>query len=323
MDQYWRIINICQKEVGIRNGGPELIKSLFHKQNSLVRSLTLSYPSSIIDTLLKENRVTITSGDNADHSILCFPNELLLNIIEQIPELLSVVCFALTCKRILSLSRDPIVHSKRQGACSWAGGRVICVSEYTSPDDLPKGLLHPIEDLMNQLTTSMNGFHGQSYGGMQCHTDRYADKDEHLRAMLARCHGPDRARVLELYDLRRYPRRNDWVVCNITEGVYVRAAVVARIAGRPDDPAPFLPNCMPDLGFVILYRICWSSRGIGPTGKLLNGYKGDIARGSWAGHRFAITTLWWMPNLKTLQGTPWADISEEVASDLHSIFSTM
>ncbi len=69
------------------------------------------------------------------------------------------------------------------------------------------------------------------------------------------------------------------------------------------------------MGHVILYQICSS---VVPVERDFLQYKGNIARGKWAGHRFVITTLDRMP---AAEGEIWEDISAKVAEDFQTIWS--
>ncbi|TFK87084.1 hypothetical protein K466DRAFT_549288 [Polyporus arcularius HHB13444] len=327
MGQYWEFLNISLGQAGRRNGGAKWLEFFFCEQPFLVRSLTVPYPSDKVDRWL-EGFTAITPRDK-DQGLLRVPNEVLIKIVELVPSIRDRVCLALTCKRLLSVSRDQIEELKKQLAAPWAGGRLICIGDYTDADDLPEGLL--TEEKKRKLKWDPDS-HG--WGGMghllKKHTPLFLGTaclyrdiwgvsiglDKKLQDFLEPFSKPDHERFLELYDVH-YPARDDWVVCNLSLGKYVRAKAVAGLSGKPDAPAPFLPKCSPDLGHAIMYKICWSSDAY--VGSDFYGYKENIARGKWAGHRFVITTMERMPDAP--KGKEWEDISKQVAKDLKCIWS--
>ncbi|KAI0717199.1 hypothetical protein C8T65DRAFT_641688 [Cerioporus squamosus] len=318
----WNFLNITLREVGRTTGGEKWLEFFYNPQYFLVRSLTLPYPSDKVDAWLEG--FTATAPRINDQGLLRFPNELLMNIIELVPDVRDKVCLALTCRRLLSLSHDGIEELKKQLAAPWAGGRIICLCEYTNVNDLPKSLLTQEEKSELKSDRKLS-----RYGGLRSLLDKHTplfvgtyrlnlSRDKNLQNFLAPFSKPDRERFCELYGLH-YPARDDWVVCNLTLGKYVRAKPIAELSKKPDACAPFLPRCSPDLGHVIMYRIYWSSDGFLGAGCDFYRYKGNIARGSWAGHKFAITTMERMPDAP--EGIKWEDISEQVAKDLEYIWS--
>ncbi|KAI0758868.1 hypothetical protein C8Q74DRAFT_1372777 [Fomes fomentarius] len=275
-------INVSLKETGV-GAGSKWIEFFFNKQQFLVRSLTIPFPSVKTDKWLE---LSTRFAPHNNEGILRFPNELLLNIVELCPGVLDKVCFAATCKRILSLSCDHIEACKKKLATPWVDGRLICIGEDIDFRYLPRNVLTKEE--RKALKESFK-------------------KDPDSRSESRADPRPARPAL---------PPRDDWVVCNLTTKQYVCAKAIAEIAGEPNDVGPFLPRCHPDLGHVILYQICWS---VVPVERDFLWYRGNIARGKWAGHRFVITTLDRMPAVA--EGEIWEDISAKVAEDLEIIWS--
>ena len=264
---------------------------------------------------------TATLPLSRDAGLLRLPNELLIEIIKLCPDILDKICLALTCKRMLSLACEHIEAVKKARATPWVRGRLICVGDYVDYRSLPKDLLTKSEK--KKLEERFKTRKGDSYGngglghmlGMTTplfQGNAGLARNTTLQSLLARCSEPDRERILELHELH-YPKRNDWVLCNLTRREYVRATAIAKAAKHPNDRAPFLPRCKPDLGHVILYQISLSTQGLGP------GYEeSDRGRGRWIGHRFVITTMDRMPAAP--EGKTWTDISQKVAEDLKYIW---
>ncbi|KAI0770310.1 hypothetical protein C8Q74DRAFT_1448932 [Fomes fomentarius] len=293
-------VNVSLKEKGL-GAGSKWIEFFFTKQQFLVRSLTIPFPSAKTDKWLERSK---TFAPHNNVGILRFPNELLRIIVELCPGVLDKVCFAATCKRILSLSCDHIEEYKKKAATPWVDGRLICIGEDVNFGYLPRNVLTKEE--RQELKESFNeglGRHGE-YGGLR-------DMIKNKQTLLAR-----RSRKDPRPARPALPPRDDWVVCNLTTKQYVRAKAIAEIAGEPNDVGPFLPRCDPDLGHVILYQICWSTL---PIERDFLWYRGDITQGKWAGHRFVITTLDRMPAVA--EGEIWEDISAKVAQDLKTIWS--
>ena len=64
---------------------------------------------------------TVSAPSVTDKGFLCCPNDIFLKIIELVPSIRDKVCLALTCKRLVSLSRDLIEELKKQLAAPWVG----------------------------------------------------------------------------------------------------------------------------------------------------------------------------------------------------------
>ena len=226
-------------------------------------------------------------------------------------EILRKICLALTCKRMLSISLDDIEDAKSKLASPWVNTRIICVGDYA--DDLPPNVLTTSQQ--TKLSKS-NDYGSYSYGGLEfmlrkrvtLYTGHIDDKL--LGQFVARFPKQDRDRFEELYGLH-YPPRDDWVVCNLTRGLYVRASSVAALSKQPAITSPFMPQCEKDLGHALLSQICWTSD---PSGCVAS------PNGAWAGNRFCITTLDRMPAAP--DGKEWNDVSAKMCKAIRSIWSS-
>ncbi|RPD63773.1 hypothetical protein L227DRAFT_361468 [Lentinus tigrinus ALCF2SS1-6] len=161
MGQYWDFLSVTLQRAGLRNGGAKWIEFFFCEQPFLVGSLTVPYPSDKVDTWLEG--FTGTAPSAHDEGVLRFPNEILLNIVELVPNIRDRVCLALTCKRLLSLSRDSVEELKKRLAAPWVGGRLICIGDYTDASDLPEGFFTKAEKRRLRWDPKDNMYGGLSY----------------------------------------------------------------------------------------------------------------------------------------------------------------
>lgn len=105
------------------------------------------------------------------------------------------------------------------------------------------------------------------------------------------------------------PKGPDWILRNLSKLQYVRAHTLPAI--------PFKHMRTPDLGAVLLSRICWSTRlsvGYYPT------WPGTrkIYQGIWAGDRFDLVLK---NNFERNEGE-WMDVSEEVSKEIYAIWAS-
>ena len=256
--------------------------------------------------------------------MLSLPNELLLQITTYEPfrSLELTVAFAITCQRLFELTRDSVEHARDCCAAPWAFCRVVCLGDYAEYEDVPKTLytaaeLAVIEEKCkngnkDEVDTTYGGIHMLGIDSCELRLGAYEYQNPRLwrdetNEWLARFTKADRKRFDALMAIT-YPDRADWVLANLSKKEYVRASEIAKLARRPDDPQPFLPNCFPDLGHALLTRIAWSSDNSLSMGS--NEVTENLHRGKWVGDKMCIVTL------DRLMAAEYADISTTVVRDL-------
>ena len=107
-----------------------------------------------------------------------------------------------------------------------------------------------------------------------------------------------------------YPEDVPWILRNLTTREYVRSDAIALKPEYIHGPEiKFL-----GFGEVVLSRICWSS-----DSSISMAYNGNIHRGVWAGHCFDITTR---ARHEQDVKEEWKDVSEEISSEIASIWES-
>ena len=262
--------------------------------------------------------------------LLSLPNELLLKIIgdEGFTSLEALVALGITCRRLYELTHELIGRCRDRSAAPWAFGRVVCLGDYADYEDVPKTLYTASERAMieenrrnageDEVDMSYGGIYqlkikrGSIWLGVHTYDDPEAWPEETYE-WLARFTKADRKRYDAILGVT-YPDRKDWVLANFSKKEYVRASEIAKLAKRPNDPQPFLPNCVPDLGQALLTRIAWSSDD--SLSMATDEVTENIHRGKWVGDEICITPLEWLDQ-STEQ---WMDISPSVVRDLIHCF---
>ncbi|KFZ10050.1 hypothetical protein V501_05354 [Pseudogymnoascus sp. VKM F-4519 (FW-2642)] len=122
-----------------------------------------------------------------------------------------------------------------------------------------------------------------------------------------------RAELLWIYTERPdfTPRQESWILRNLTRKEFVTAEGIALEKDFIDGPFIF------GIGFgdVVVARTLWSSKG---TSHL--GYRDQIGRGIWAGHRFDIITR--SQHDEATKGEEWKDVSAEVRLEIAGIWES-
>ncbi|TBU33356.1 hypothetical protein BD311DRAFT_848308 [Dichomitus squalens] len=323
MGQYWDFYNVDKREIGERNGLAKLGEFFFSKQGFLVRSITLPHSRHATPTVANVAQST---------GLFSLPNELLLKITGSFTSLQTLAAFAVTCRRVFDLARYTVEDARDGCAAPWACCRVVCLGDYASYEDVPKSLYTAQEraEIEGKRDSAGTDKADMSYGGIHqlkvephnlwrgAHAfydpKRWPDE---INEWYARFTKADRKRFDALMAVTYPTDRKDWVLCNLSKKEYVRASEIAKLAKRPNDAQPFLPNCLPDLGQALLTRIAWSEDDSISMAK--NEVTAKLHRGAWVGDNICITTL-----ERILSGSEedeeWMDISTSVIRDLIYIY---
>jgi len=271
--------------------------------------------------------------------LLRLPKEL-LDVVFQELDIVQVFVLGLQTRYLWNVAWTHIQAYRASSCGSWAGKGIICVGDYLEPADYPPDLLTKIEkeelqkgfdnselrdddtsdeDSTDFVSSPTNLYHlaAARYQQVREWPDSLARELLAEATLLGEWHRlPTSRRTLIRDDLTRYqmsdlyPEDQPWILRNLTTHEYVRSEAIAikpeYIHGPNIDVLGF--------GEVVWSRICWSTATDRSTE-----YTDNIHRGSWAGHRFDITTLD-RHRQATLDRTEWKDVSEEVANEVEKIW---
>ncbi|KAI0719357.1 hypothetical protein C8T65DRAFT_569356 [Cerioporus squamosus] len=311
MGQYWEFFNLSKRQRMDTNGGPKW-GFLQYKQGFLVRSITLPYPSPKLGRHLK--RLSSTPPAINNRGLLSLPDDVLIVILE-LPDITfeDLGALAVTCRRLLELSRKMLEDCRNFSSASWLGCRVVCMGDLALYEDLPASFLNPEE--RDTIEAKIEKDEHACYGGLElldytgAHMYRGAFTFNY--SYLQRFGSNTVREAFEaVMGVAFPPERTDWILCNNMKKEYVRASAIAKLSGKPNDVQPFLPRCRLDLGHALLTRICWSNEELVNTPP-----KMKMHRGAWAGDRFCITTMERVENPQE-----WKDVSSQVVKDLVQIY---
>ena len=173
---------------------------------------------------------------------------------------------------------------------SWAGDRIICAGDYSSPGDLPDGLFTEDEMTAHKLDDRVLYFIASNW---------------------SKC--PSQVPEPESLPLTNKSSGAKRVLRNLTKNQYIKeeaikVAALESTEGRYDGAEPV------GFGQVVLSRICWSTDYYG----LHRTYSGNIHKGSWAGNRFDIATV----DMVEFEGSQWVDVSDEVSAEMNGIWQS-
>lgn len=195
---------------------------------------------------------------------------------------------------------------------TWAGQKIICVSDKSDPHDFPPNVLSATEaeevKELNQvydLNTFSIRHNYKKIGGpplsqrlqrwfLDYEASHYMGSANRAEIMMGL-----KPEVLEFY-----PRNQAWILRNLTTREYVRGEVIALKDEFIHGPQ------IEVFGFaeVLISRICWSTE----PEKI--GGRDNITRGKWAGHRFDITPLAWLNEKHGREG--WKDVSNDILREI-------
>ncbi|KAI0719372.1 hypothetical protein C8T65DRAFT_725430 [Cerioporus squamosus] len=317
MGQYWKLFNVSKCQTKTPNGGPKW--PFFEcKQEFLVRSITVPFPSPELERHLE--RLSSTRPANNNKGFLSLPDELLLDILD-LPEIQwdELVVLAVTCRRLFDLSRKMIDYYRTLISAPWARCRIVCIGDSYKYAGLPATLLTADERMVIDAKIKQGEY--ADYGGLEllnCHdADLYRGAFTFSNSWRRKFGSSvDQKAFKFIAGVTFSPERTDWALCNLTKKEYVRASAVAELAGKPNDPQPFLPRCRLDLGHALLTRICWSNEALPNTPP-----KMKIHNGPWVGDRFCITTMGrWAEPKEGEEPWEWKVVSSQVVRELLQVY---
>ncbi|KAI0334945.1 hypothetical protein GY45DRAFT_966156 [Cubamyces sp. BRFM 1775] len=348
MGQFWTLKNIDRQD---RFGGAKLGEWLFQSSHSdLLKELMVpvQFP--------KDYDEWLQAGERAIQRAPLFklPNEIFGVVFEDLQfEDLSLLCFAITCKDLLALAKQPILQAMNRAIPTWAFCRLICLGDNAEDiSDLPSGMLteEELARIENALVARGLGDVGSDETLPEAEYESVADLlvlvGEPPRLKLRKKeldHGYRRLSSKSVLDAdfrfmeheilqplmrgRSAPSRPSPKQC-LWDASTLKAFVLHRTKPAPEvlcnvskrefvrrDALPKVPTFREvTLAHALIVQVLWSPD---PSCgfRVADEYDERISRGPWAGDRFCVTTMATMPELAPgMEG--WRDVSEEVAGFL-------
>ncbi|OSC97974.1 hypothetical protein PYCCODRAFT_1480983 [Trametes coccinea BRFM310] len=305
MGQYWYLLNLDRRERAYGAKLGEWYPSEDYRW--LEQRLKIPRLSPNIDRWIAQGKRAVQRG-----SLLKLPNEMIDEIFTElrVEDPVSMVCFAVACKELLSLGK-PHAYKLMKAECrSWINHRLICVGDYGS--NLPQGLLTAEEEAAIEGMREDDEYPPTLYSLAAATFDSHLDAfDDAFR--FAWFESPQYDIMCHESIRRQTPtQKNDWrmitsllspaydqgpaVLCNMSKGECVRQDALNLPAGI-------------SLGHVLVSQICCSDD---PSCSMVVGedFEKNFERGRWVGDRFCIATVSTMPKLTG--GAEWKDVTCEV-----------
>ncbi|KAI0047402.1 hypothetical protein FA95DRAFT_1226092 [Auriscalpium vulgare] len=292
-----------------------------------------TYPSAACsevrhrDCLQFRNILIITCrADSSKSSLgaLALPVEIILMIFHELKNVEDALFLSIAHPTLEAIGATHLHALRLAEHAPWIGGRLVCVGDYADLDDLPAGMLSPIE--REELETVLCRANHSSDDADEADTSNhpptlynFAQKTytnvAHLTegpplsmALLSMCN-LDMARCYGMYDAAF--DADEWVLCNLSKQEYVLSRTIKDFIGE-ETKGPF---CRGRIGFgtAILTRICWSS-----DSSTAMPYKLGLHRGEWAGDRFRVTTV---DKFEETENTAeWTDVGAQVVAAIEEIW---
>lgn len=237
-------------------------------------------------------------------------NELLLAIFENVTSLQDAICLALAHAHLGAVAGTRLCQLLTAELSPWIGQRLLCFGDYS--DDPPEDLDAEVKKKLAQTGDSC--FWSYCYGRFRTRTLPFAGRVpevvERVEAMFTfktiMLSPKDSTTLGRFLENLRAIEDNDTidlatlVLCNLTDGTYVRGSVVQKRF-----------NGELSLGVLLLSHICWSDDGVCDMSS-----RHSVYEGRWAGHRFEITTTEGIrPEVE------WKDVSEVYVSHLEELLN--
>ncbi|KAH9892846.1 hypothetical protein C8Q73DRAFT_699660 [Cubamyces lactineus] len=352
MGQYWTLRNIDRRD---SFEGGKLGEWLFEASHTdLLKELMIPVQ------LPKEYDEWLQEGEHAIQRAPLFklPNEILGVVFEELEfEDFSMLCFAITCKDLLVLAKQPILQAINRAIPTWAHCRLICLGDYADDvQDLPPGML--IED---ELATMKDALAAQGYsdGSDEPRSETEYEPVVNALALVGKPPRPKLRKkdldrdcyhrltsksVLEadfrfmehnillpiIHTRRALPHSSpkqclwdaDTLGAFVLDGTKPAPEVLCNVSKREFVRRDALLKISKfrevTLAHALIVQVLWSPD---PSCnfRVAEEYHERISRGPWAGDRFCVTTLATMPEFAPDLGE-WRDVSEEVVNFLDHLY---
>ncbi|KAI0334947.1 hypothetical protein GY45DRAFT_1317390 [Cubamyces sp. BRFM 1775] len=340
MGQFWTLKNIDRRE---RFEGGKLGEWLFESDHYdlLEKLMTPVQLPRDYDKWLNEGKRVAQRG-----LLFRLPDEILVMIFNELDaEDMSLFCFAISCKDLLTLAKQPILKAMNRVIPTWANCRLVCLGEYADVDDIPADWL-TAEELMRieaafAAQSARNADGSNPMNKRELEFEDQSPMEGLLNLIGEPCKPEPRDALLSMEDQifdsimqegssPQSRRKQYWremrmlrafvdhptrpapeVLCNVSKGEYVRHAAL------PDVSSYHFPDRV-SLAHALIVQVCWSPDPSCNFALPEEGYD-RVSRGPWAGDRFCVTAENTMPGLAPGIGE-WRDVSDDVAKFLCLFF---
>ncbi|KAH9836825.1 uncharacterized protein C8Q71DRAFT_907667 [Rhodofomes roseus] len=239
------------------------------------------------------------SKDPRDLGALNLPFDVLDQIFSEAgrKDTRSAVFLALTNSLLREIGQKHIYQRLLTYICPWYLERVVCVGEYTDPDELPPGI-------KERERAQFSGRVHDKYWGEEP-VPKLLDLSPAERREMNALVRPD-------YSWDGRPE-TEWVLCSWTAGEYVRASAVAKLTGSQCN-GPWTHRDL-SLGHVLLTQVCWST-----DADIIGTKTETINRGRWAAHYVAIITVDRLKTDETYRVKTFVDVTDEIVDEVLEIW---
>ncbi|KAI0338813.1 hypothetical protein BDW22DRAFT_677627 [Trametopsis cervina] len=263
--------------------------------------------------------------------LLSLPDELLCEVFRSmgVEDYYSAVLLCLADGRLLDIGFYEVQRLKKLTYADYAGDRIAFIGTPTLQDFLPYGVQALFEEQKAEFRRGKDNKDDKDEMDDECFFDMaqrtgmykraisdgeyswktetsYGEHDRKFRQLLNKLHHDEEAACSSLSS-PGYWSPHPWVLCNISQGVYVRVDALAALGNTQHYNTPFLPGRI-RLDQALLVQICWSSDMVH--------YKGhELDNGSGAGDRFEVTTV-----DRMRKDIEWEDISSMIVGILQEIY---
>ncbi|KAI1421907.1 hypothetical protein F5Y12DRAFT_800291 [Xylaria sp. FL1777] len=270
---------------------------------------------------LSQLQLDRTPINTAVVTIFNLPPEIHHMIFSFIHNPVDIVCLAFTNRYFWSLSRQYLFNYILCGAGTLAGCKIACVDEDVRAGNYPPGMLSAEEQEVvrrkkypyDETPTIL-----QHFGANTSSASYKSVRRTHWLGLKIRCGSRDLGKdpafnyvwphlwpdLETIVDVKQ-----PWILRNLTTKQFVRSEAIAL--SEKYIHGPYIEYF--GFGELVVMRSCWTSS------PLLN-MKSDPTKrkGPWAGHRFDITRL--SRHEEQTRGEEWMDISDEIASEIATIW---
>ena len=231
-------------------------------------------------------------------------------VFEEVHDVHDAIMLGLTHDTLMLIGWKHIRSLILEDSAPWAGGRIICVGEYT--ETLPDGFLSDEEaEELRRLNDSRPSKYRIDRINLSTNFRDHFDNLRHdVHMPYERLWGlswEERNIFSQIIKGTRYEWEDGWVLMNLSTMEYVTSKAASRIlcSMNPTDGGCF--------GQLILSRICWSS-----DYSTSMRFDRPLHQGVWAGDRFWILTTDVFKE-RTSGEEGWKDVSVEAAKWLRDI----
>ena len=238
-----------------------------------------------------------------------------------------MICFAMTCRHISQAGMPYLRRAIFKRFAPSAEHRLICVGDYTEPDDIPPGLELTEEEKEELDGTVEDEDDGEEYCATLSNIPSKGsiERRDLESVLFGECRWKWRVYFIpgltgvmhKLIPTRPSESDPTLVLRNLSARQYVRGQAIKEFNQTVVPGHNGREGMVPCLADAIMPRVCWASDG----STSLN-YEGplQVHRGVWAGNRFDIVPEdLFLAECKN-SDQPWTDVSAEVVAEVEAIW---